>query len=119
MKKITLRYHIRQYPSMCGGYGRRGGLGPAQKKTNVGDIDFSISPLAGLAATIAFLAFAFAHAEGLILLRDPRGRPLRSCFSKCLPFECSSIAAGHAFQNSSHLNAPPVRQVMFFKMPAI
>jgi hypothetical protein len=98
---------------------REGRSGTHPEKKIVGDIDFSISPLAGLAATIAFLAFAIAHAEGLILLRHPRGRPLRSCFSKCLPFECSSIAAGHAFQNSSHLNAPPVRQVMFFKMPAI
>jgi hypothetical protein len=29
----------------------------------------------------------------------------RSRFSKCQPFECTSIAPGHAFQNASHLNA--------------
>jgi hypothetical protein len=41
---------------------------------------------------------------------------VRSCLSKCPPFECTSIASGHAFQNVRHLNAP---QVTLFKMPAI
>jgi hypothetical protein len=40
-------------------------------------------------------------------------------FQKFQPFECTSIAPGHAFQNSSHLNAPPLRQFMLFQMPAI
>jgi hypothetical protein len=38
---------------------------------------------------------------------------------KCLPFECTSIASGHAFQNGGHLKAPPLHQVMLFKMAAI
>jgi hypothetical protein len=29
------------------------------------------------------------------------------------------IVSGQAFQNTSPLNAPPLRQVMLFKMPAI
>jgi hypothetical protein len=43
----------------------------------------------------------------------------RSRFSKCWPFEHTSIELGHAFQNSSHLNPPLLHQVMLFKMPAI
>jgi hypothetical protein len=42
----------------------------------------------------------------------------RSCFSKFHPFEFTSIAPGHAFQNSTHLNSPPLHRVMLFKMPA-
>jgi hypothetical protein len=42
-----------------------------------------------------------------------------SGFSKCQPFECASIAPGHAFQNGSHLNAALLHQVMLFKMQAI
>jgi hypothetical protein len=44
---------------------------------------------------------------------------VRSCFSKCQPFECTSIAPGHAFQNASHLNAALLCLVMLFKMPTI
>jgi hypothetical protein len=44
---------------------------------------------------------------------------IRSCFSKCLPFECSSIVSGHAFQNAGHLNARLLCQVMLFKMAAL
>jgi hypothetical protein len=68
---------------------------------------------------------------------------VKSCFSKFQPFECTSIAPGHAFQNASHLNsiqiecisivsghafqngshlklkASLLHQVMLFKMPAI
>jgi hypothetical protein len=36
------------------------------------------------------------------------GRPPLT--SKCLPFECTSIAPGHAFQNPSHLNAGLLRR---------
>jgi hypothetical protein len=43
----------------------------------------------------------------------------RSRFSKCQPFKCTSIVSGHTFQNASPLKAPPLRQVMLFKMPAI
>jgi hypothetical protein len=42
-----------------------------------------------------------------------------SCFLKWQPFECTSTAPGHAFQNASHLNAPLLHQVTLFKMPAI
>jgi hypothetical protein len=41
----------------------------------------------------------------------------RSYFSKCQPFEGTSIAAGHAFQNGSHLklNASLLCLVMLLK----
>jgi hypothetical protein len=37
---------------------------------------------------------------------------VRSCFSKCQLFECTSIAPGYAFQNDSHLNAALLCQVI-------
>jgi hypothetical protein len=39
----------------------------------------------------------------------------RSRFSKCQPFERSSIASGHGFQNACHMNAPLLHQVMLSK----